>query len=117
MIVSTGGRENIPEIENVYKFFGESFFTCVDCDGYHTTNKKLVIIGNSIQSVRLAFAMKQMYTGDVTLVLFFYEPPESYIEELQDEGICFIKGRPTKIIGDEHMEALEFEDGRRINAK
>ena len=117
VIVSTGGRENIPEIENVYKFFCESFFTCIDCDGYRTTGKKLVIIGNSIQSVRLAFAMKQMYTKDVTLVLFFYEPPDSYIEELQDEGIGFIKGRPTKIIGNEHMEALEFEDGRRIKCE
>lgn len=117
VIVSTGGRENIPEIENVYKFFGESFFTCVDCDGYHTTGKKLVIIGNSMQSVRLAFAMKQMFTGDVTLVLFFYDPPEAYIEELRDEGIAFIKGRPSKIVGNEKMEALEFEDGRRIGCE
>ncbi len=117
VIVSTGGRENIPEIENVYKFFCDSFFTCVDCDGYRTTGKKLVIIGNSMQSVRLAFAMKQMYTKDVTLVLFFYEPPEAYIEELQDEGIAFIKGRPAKIVGNEKMEALEFEDGRRIECE
>jgi thioredoxin reductase len=70
-----------------------------------------------MQSVRLAFAMRQMYTKDVTLVLFFYEPPDSYIEELQDEGIGCIKGRPTKIIGNEHMEALEFEDGRRIKCE
>ncbi|MGO9379089.1 MAG: HAD-IA family hydrolase [Dissulfurispiraceae bacterium] len=117
VIVSTGGRENIPEIENVYKFFGESYFTCVDCDGYRTTGRKLVIIGNSIQSVRLAFAMKQMYTKDITLVLFFYDPPEAYIDELQDEGIAFIKGRPAKIIGEKNMEALEFQDGRRIECE
>jgi thioredoxin reductase len=55
-----------------------------------------------------------MYTDDITLVLFFYDPPESYIEELKDEGIGFIKGRPVKIVGDEKMEALELQDGRRI---
>jgi thioredoxin reductase (NADPH) len=117
VIVSSGGRENVPEIENVYKFFGSSFFTCIDCDGYHTKGRKLVLIGNSMYTVRLAFAMKQMYTDDVTLVLFFYDPPEGYIEELKDEGIGFIKGRPVRIIGDEKMEALEFQDGRRIECE
>jgi len=114
VIVSSGGRENIPEIENVYKYFGISFFTCVDCDGYHTTGKKLVILGNTIHAVRLAFAMKQMYTKQVTLVLFFYDPPEAYIEALKDEDIVLIKGSPAKIIGNKKMEALEFPDGRRI---
>jgi HAD superfamily hydrolase (TIGR01509 family) len=114
VIVSSGGRENIPEIENVYKFFGTNFFTCIDCDGYHTKGRKLVLIGNSMYTVRLAFAMKQMYTKDITLVLFFYDPPEGYVEELKDEGIGFIKGRPVKIVGDEKMEALELQDGRRI---
>lgn len=114
VIVSSGARENVPEIENVYKFFGEGFFTCVDCDGYRTTGKKLVIIGNTIHAVRLAFAMKQMYTKDVALVLFFYDPPGAYVEELQSEGIKLIKGRPSRIIGDAQIEALEFQDGRRI---
>jgi thioredoxin reductase (NADPH) len=117
LIVSSGGRENVPELENVYKFFGTSFFTCVDCDGYRTTGKKLVIIGNSINSVRLAFAMKQMYTKDITLVLFFYDPPDAYIDELKEEGIGFIKGRPVKVIGDKTMEAIEFSDGRRIECE
>ena len=117
VIVSSGGRENVPEIENVYKFFGSSFFTCIDCDGFHTKGRKLVLIGNSMYTVRLAFAMKQMYTDDITLVLFFYDPPEGYIEELKEEGISFIKGRPVKIIGDEKMEALEFQDGRSIECE
>jgi thioredoxin reductase (NADPH) len=117
VIVSSGGRENIPEIENVYKFFGTSFFTCVDCDGYHTKGKKLVILGDTIHAVRLAFAMKQMYTKDVTLVLFFYDPPETFIEELKEEEIGLIKGRPANIIGSEKMEGLEFQDGRRIECE
>ncbi len=117
VIVSSGGRENVPDIENVYKFFGTSFFTCVDCDGYRTTGKKLVIIGNSINTVRLAFAMRQMYTKDVTLSLFFYDPPDAYVEQMKEEGIGFVKGRPAKILGDTVMEAIEFSDGRRIGCE
>jgi len=114
LIVSSGVQDNFPPLENFHKFLGISFFTCVDCDGYKTTGRKLVIIGNTIESVRLAFAMKAIYTDDVTLILYFYDPPEDYKEELQHEGIRLIKGEPTKIIGNERLEAVELKNGIRV---
>lgn len=114
VIVSTGVYDQIPSIENVRRFFGASFFTCVDCDGYKTLNKKLVIIGNSIESVRLAFAMQEMYTRDITLILCFYDPPEDYREELRERGIVLVKGEPLKIVGEDRMEAVLLKDGTRI---
>ncbi len=114
VIVSSGGYDNLPPIENIYKFLGTSFFTCLDCDGHKTTGKKLVIIGNSISTVRLAFAMKEMFTKDITLILYFFDPPEGYKELLKEEGIPLIKGRPGRIIGDERIESLELQDGRKF---
>ncbi|MGO9614409.1 MAG: NAD(P)/FAD-dependent oxidoreductase [Dissulfurispiraceae bacterium] len=114
VIISTGVNDNLPQVENVYKFLGTSFFTCVDCDGYRTVGKKLVVIGNSIYTVRLAFAMKEMYTKDVTLILVSFDPPEDFREALQDEGITLVKGQPVRILGSEQMEAVEMEDGRKI---
>jgi thioredoxin reductase (NADPH) len=114
VIVSSGVQDNFPPIENFHKFLGISFFTCVDCDGYKTTGKKLVIIGNTINSVRLAFGMKEMYTDDITLILYFYDPPDDFKEELQHEGIRLIKGEPMKIVGDEHLEAVELKNGTRV---
>jgi thioredoxin reductase (NADPH) len=114
VIVSSGVSDNFPPIENLYKFLGTSFFTCVDCDGYKTTGKKLIIIGNTIESVRLAFAMKEMYTDDITLVLYFYDPPADYKEELKDQGIRLVKGEPVRVLGEEHIETLELNDGSRI---
>lgn len=117
VIVSTGGLENLPSIENIHKFFGSSFFTCVDCDGYRTTGKKLAVIGNSIHTVRLAFAMKKMYTKDITLVLYFFDPPGDFQELLQEEGIPLIKGRPVRIIGNDRIEAIELQDGSRVDCE
>jgi thioredoxin reductase (NADPH) len=113
-IVSSGVNDNFPRIENLYKFLGTSFFTCVDCDGYKTTGKKLVIIGNTIESVRLAFAMKEMYTDDITLILYFYDPPGDYKDELKDQGIRLVKGEPVRAIGEERIEAVELNDGSLI---
>jgi thioredoxin reductase (NADPH) len=117
VIVSSGGYDNLPPVENIYRFLGADFFTCVDCDGYKTTGKKLVVIGNSISTVRLAFGMKEMFTKDITLILYFYDPPDEYKELLQKEGISLIKGRPGKITGNERIEALELQDGRRVECE
>ncbi|TAL23172.1 MAG: NAD(P)/FAD-dependent oxidoreductase, partial [Nitrospirae bacterium] len=117
VIVSSGVRDNLPQIEDLYKFLGISLFTCVDCDGYKTTNKKLVIIGNSIKTVHLAIAMREMFTKDITLILYTDKTPEEYKEELEEEHIPLIIGRPVKIIGEEKMEAIELQDGRRFECE
>jgi thioredoxin reductase (NADPH) len=114
VIVSSGVNDNLPSIDGVYKFLGTGFYTCVDCDGYKTTKKKLLIIGNSIQTVRLALGMREMYTDDVTLLLYFYNPPEDYREELADRHINFIQGEPVRILGEERIEAVELKDGLKI---
>ncbi|MBI5639987.1 MAG: NAD(P)/FAD-dependent oxidoreductase [Nitrospirae bacterium] len=114
VLVSTGATENFPSIESLHKFLGTTLFTCIDCDGYRTTNKKLVIIGNSIKTVHLAIAMKEMYTRDLTLILYTDKAPEEYKEELKEENIGLIIGRPVRFIGDEKLEAVEMHDGRKI---
>lgn len=114
VLVSTGGTENLPAVENLHKFFGTSIFTCIDCDGYKTTGKKLVIIGNSLKTVHLAFGMKEMFTKDITLVLYTDKAPKAYKEELKEEGISLIIGRPVKVIGVDVLEALEMQDGTKL---
>jgi thioredoxin reductase (NADPH) len=117
VIVSSGGTENLPPIENVYTFLGAGFYTCIDCDGYKTTGKKLVVLGNSLHTVHLALGMKEMYTRDITLVLYFYQVPQAYIEELEEENIRLVNGKPARVIGNEKVEAIELQDGRRIECE
>jgi thioredoxin reductase (NADPH) len=114
VIVSSGGTENFPPIENLHKFLGAGFYTCIDCDGYKTTGKKLAVLGNSLHAVNLAFGMREMYTKDITLILSSFQVPEVYVEELREEHIVLVTGTPAKIIGDERVDALELQDGRRI---
>ncbi len=117
VVVSTGVRDNLPRVGNLGRHFGKSFYTCVDCDGYRTTDKKLLIIGNSFATVRLAFGMKEMYTRDIALLLVLYEPPEEYRQTLADEGIKLVKGRPKRLLGEEKLEGLELEDGTKIECE
>jgi len=117
VVVSSGGKENIPDIENIYRFFGATVVTCIDCDGYHFTGKKSLIIGNSIKSADLALGMKEMYSKDMTLLLCTDKLPADYRELLADEGIRYVSGRPKKFIGEKAVEALEMEDGTIIQCE
>ncbi len=117
VIVSSGATDNLPQIENIHKFFGNSFFTCIDCDGYRTMDKKLVVIGNSLHTVHLALAMKEMYTGDITLILYTLSVPAVYIEELSENGVRLVNGRPKRLLGEERLEAVELGDGSIIECE
>jgi thioredoxin reductase (NADPH) len=114
VIVSTGGKENIPDIGNIYRFFASSVVTCIDCDGYLFTGRKSLIIGNSIKSANLAMGMREMFSKDMTLVLCTDKLPEDYKEELKDEGIRLVIGRPKLFHGDSTVESLEMQDGTLI---
>ncbi|MCC6346812.1 MAG: NAD(P)/FAD-dependent oxidoreductase [Nitrospirales bacterium] len=114
VIVSTGVYDILPPLENLYPFFGTSFFTCIDCDGYRTTGKKLVILGDDIEAVLHAFAMKEMFTRDITVVLDSFPMPPEYEEELRGENIRCVTGRPVRLAGDTHLEAVELDNRQRI---
>jgi thioredoxin reductase (NADPH) len=117
VIVSSGVMDILPDIENIYRFFGESFFTCVDCDGYKTTGEKLVIIGNSEKTLRLALAMKQMFTKNITVVLSGSKTFPDYEEVFKEENIKLLNGEPAGIIGQEKIEGLELKDGRKVECE
>ncbi|MDH5202587.1 MAG: NAD(P)/FAD-dependent oxidoreductase [Nitrospirota bacterium] len=117
VIVSSGVYDILPPIENLHKFLGVSFFTCIDCDGYRTTGKRLVIIGDSLKTVHLAFAMKEMFTKDITLIPYHFEVPREYEEELREKNIRLIIGEPIKIIGEEKIEAIEINTGQLVECE
>jgi thioredoxin reductase (NADPH) len=114
VIAATGVYDLFPPIGNVHQFLGTSYFTCVDCDGYKTTNKKLVVIGNSLHAYRLTLTMRQRYTKDITFIPYQFNLPRSFVEELHVEGIALVQEKPIRISGKEAMEAIELEGGGRI---
>ena len=114
VLVSTGVRDNLPGIEGVRRHLGRSFFTCIDCDGYRTTGKETLVIGNSMATVRLAMGMKEMFTPRIKLLLVMYTPPEDVCELLGEEGIELYRGRPGRLLGEETIEGVQMGDGTTI---
>jgi thioredoxin reductase (NADPH) len=114
VVAASGVSDNFPPLENLYRFLGVSYFTCVDCDGYKTTNKKLAVVGDSLGAVNLALAMKRLYTRDVIFFPYRLDLPGSFADILKEEGIPTAASEPTRLIGDSELEALELADGTRV---
>jgi thioredoxin reductase (NADPH) len=114
VVVSTGVSDVFPPIDDIYRFLGMGYFTCIDCDGYRTTGKQLVVTGNSLNAVNLALAMKQLFTKDVTFIPYDMALPGSSAEVLEDEGIPVRTGKPVRLLGDKVLEGLELADGTRM---
>lgn len=113
-IVSAGAVENPPKIKGMNRFFSRTVFTCVDCDGYRTTGRKLVILGDSLNAMRLAFAMRQMFTPDITLVLPAGLLPDDHAELLAEEGIVFLAGMPREFLGEAALTGVKLADGQEV---
>ncbi len=99
------------------RFFARTIFTCVDCDGYRTTNKKLVILGDSLEAFRLAFAMKQMFTRDITLILSPHSLPVDHVDLLLEEDIAFVAGKPEEFLGETDLTGIRLADGQEITSE
>lgn len=114
VIAASGARESLAPFKNLPRFFGTSYFTCMICDGYRTTGRKLLVIDRTVNGVRLSVGMKQMYTKDVTFLAHGFSLAPVYRTLLEDEGIGLVEGRPEELLGDPALEGVRMSDGRII---
>ncbi len=114
VIAASGARESLAPFKNLPRFFGTSYFTCMICDGYRTTGKKLLVIDRTINGVRLSIGMKQMFTADVTFLAHDFSLSSQYAELLEEEGIGRVEGRPEELLGEKTLEGVRLADGRVI---
>lgn len=114
VIAASGAKETIAPLKNLPRFFGTSYFTCMICDGYHTTGKKLLVIDRTVNGVRLSVGMKRLFTSDVTFLAQGFLLPPHYVSLLEEEEIALIEGRPEELIGEKILEGVRLADGRVI---
>jgi len=114
VIAASGAKETLAPFKNLHRFFGHSYYTCMICDGYRTTGKKLLVIDRTVNGVRLSVGMKQMYTKDVTFLAHGFTLAPVYRALLDEEGIGLVEGRPEELLGETVLEGVRMSDGRVI---
>jgi len=114
VIAASGAKETLAPFKNLYRFYGLSYYTCMICDGYRTTGKKLLVIDRTANGVRMSVGMKQLFTKDVTFLAHGFSLAPVYRTLLEDEGIGLVEGRPEELLGETNLEGVRMSDGRVI---
>ena len=66
MILATGLRENLPQIDGLRSFYGMSVFSCVACDGWELRDRPLALIGETDDLYARALHLAR-WTDDLTV--------------------------------------------------
>lgn len=114
VIAASGAKETLAPFKNLYRFFGISYYTCMICDGYRTTGRKLLVIDRTVNGVRTSIGMKRMFTKDVTFLTHGFSLAPRYAALLEEEGIGLVEGRPEELLGEKSLEGVRLSDGRVI---
>jgi thioredoxin reductase len=116
VLLTTGLKDEIPQIEGIEAFYGRAVHHCPYCDGFENRDKPIAVYGEGEKGAGLALMMKQ-WSADVILCT---DGPATLSPEVQarleEHGIVVCRERVTKLEGDQngHLHRICFADGTVI---
>jgi thioredoxin reductase (NADPH) len=90
IVIATGVRDRFPHFPGWMECVGRSLFWCINCDGYETIGRKVVVVGHDEDSAQTALELLD-FTPDITMVAGHpdgFDLPAGRLEQLAAEGIA-----------------------------
>jgi thioredoxin reductase len=102
LLLATGLKDALPEVEGIAPMYGKSVHHCPYCDGWESRDKAIAVYGKERAGIGQALAMKG-WSDDVTLYT-------DGTEKLRQRDLELLKHNGVKVCTDA-IERLEGEDG------
>jgi thioredoxin reductase len=117
LLLATGIKDRLPDIEGFSKYFGINVHHCPYCDGWENSDKKIVVYGKGKNALGLSMAMKT-WSDDITLLtdgpVRLSKTEKGKLQALNiklcNKPVKAIKGVKGK------LEKIVFSDGTSIPA-
>ena len=106
IILATGNKKNTAKIEGIKDFEGKGISYCAICDGFFYRNKEVVVIGNGKYAVSEANELINI-AKNVTILTDGKESPEINNIKIDTRKI-------RRIVGENKVEEIEFEDNQKL---
>ncbi len=100
LLFAIGKKKKTVNIEGVKEFAGRGVSYCAVCDGFFYKNKKVAVIGSGKLALSEAAYLKNI-AGEVTVF--------TNGEETEEGGFNTVKGKITKIYGEESVKGVMTE--------
>jgi thioredoxin reductase len=114
VLVSTGLRDEIPDIPGVRERWGRDVLHCPYCHGYEVRDQPLGVLGGTAESVGHALLIAQ-WSDDVVYFPHTHSLTDSENELLAARGIRIVRGRVSEVVVDsDAVQGIELDDGTRV---
>ena len=118
LLIATGVRDNVPDLEGIQELYGRSVFHCPYCDGWEVRDQPLAIYGRGERGNGLAL---ELTAWSRDLVLCTDGPPEleaESIDRLRRNGIEVREDRIARLEGSEGLlQRIVFTSGEAIERR
>jgi thioredoxin reductase len=111
VLLATGVRDRLPEIENIGDFYGKSVHHCPYCDGWEHRERRLAALGDGSAAVNLALSLRT-WSPQVTACTNGGKISPAERRRLAANQIDLREEQPRRLEGqDGVLEHVHFADG------
>lgn len=115
LILATGFKEVLPDLESVREFYGKSLFSCPFCDGWEMRDRPLAVISENENALHLV-KVASNWTDDL---IFCTNGKASLSADerhmLESNGIQVYAEKIARLVGNHGvLEKIEFESGAAV---
>lgn len=115
LILATGLRQTLPEVEGFAALWGRGIHHCPYCDGFENRDAPLAIYGSGPAGKALALELTA-WSRDLTLLT---DGEDGLAAEDRDrlarQGVAVVTTPVRRALGADALDAVEFADGSRLS--
>jgi thioredoxin reductase len=114
LLVTTGVRDDIPDLPGVRERWGRDLLHCPYCHGWEVRDEPLGVLGTIPGSVQHALLIRQ-WSSDVTFFVNTYDLTDTERDQLDARGITIVSGEIARLVVEEdRLTGVELSDGRIV---
>ena len=117
LLLATGVRDILPEVEGMLRFYGRGVFHCPYCDGWEVRDRRLVVFGKQSGASGLAINLLS-WSPHVTLCTGGNPLGRGQRRKLERNQVTIVEEPLARLEGSDGesggLEAIVFEGGRRL---
>ena len=114
VLVTTGLRDELPDLPGVRERWGRDLLHCPYCHGHEVRDQRLGVLGGTPDAVQHALLIRQ-WSGDVVFFSHTSTPTEDEREQLVARAIGIVDGPVGRlVVEDDRLHGVELEDGRVV---
>ncbi|WP_017471315.1 NAD(P)/FAD-dependent oxidoreductase [Amphibacillus jilinensis] len=116
VILATGLKETLPNINGISDYYGESLFSCPYCNGWELRDQPLVLISEKQDAGHMAKLIYQWSKDLIVCTNGTNNLPKADEQSLKNKGIKIQKDQIINLVGAKgQLEKLIFKSGIELN--